>query len=625
MPDGENVDQAEQMKRKAERILPGKQLSKGDEGGDVSALHSYLTRFGYFPNPDLHENNKLFRPAVPFPPEDDSKFDDRTESALRKFQMLQGLEVTGKLDEPTLELMGKPRCGVPDIPVSDADGNASKFVAQGNRWNTNNLSYRFDNFSPDLTQNEQRAALRGAFDRWSAVTPLGFTENPNTGDIRIGWYSGDHGDGASNAFDGVSGTLAHCFYPPPNGGDIAGDCHFDEAETWSVNLPPSGIDLPSVALHELGHGLGLDHSEDTNAVMYAYYGGPRRELTDDDIAGIRSIYGARFRWGSLGGIVFEPATALNTDGRLEVFVRGADNAVWNNWQTRPSAGPWSGWHSLGGGIQGAPAAARNSDGRLELFARGMDGQLFNNWQPAPSSGPWSGWHPLGGHIFDPVACRNADGRLEVFARGQDGALWHIWQTRPSSGPWSGWHSLGGVMGSRVSAITNTDGRMEVFVRGTNGALFNIWQTRPSSGPWSGWNSLGGGIQGAPVAGRNADGRLEVFAKGMDNALWHMWQTRPSSGPWSGWASLGGGISNPSVANNADGRLEVFVKGLDNGLWHIWQTARSNGWSGWASLGGGFSEGPVATRNGDGRLEVFVKGLDSGLWNTWQSAPNNGWN
>ena len=44
--------------------------------------------------------------------------------------------------------------------------------------------------------------------------------------------------------------------------------------------------------HEIGHLLGLAHSQDTNAIMYAYYGEERNDLRADDIAGIQSLYGA---------------------------------------------------------------------------------------------------------------------------------------------------------------------------------------------------------------------------------------------------------------------------------------------------------------------------------------------
>ena len=377
--------------------VPGQTLEKGASGDDVLALYQYLKRFGYFPNPDLRTGNLLFRSAVAFDPEDPSTYDDTMESAVRLFQEQQGLPVSGKVDDETLALMNQPRCGFPDQPASGA-GGVARFVAQGNRWTSNNISYHFDNTTPDLSQADQRTAVRGAFNRWAAVTPLNFTENPTTGDMRISWQSADHGDGSP--FDGPSGILAHCFYPPPNGGDIAGDCHFDEAETWSVNTPPTGIDLPTVALHELGHGIGLAHSNVPSAVMYAFYGGPRRELTDDDIQGIQSIYGARLRWASLGGAIFDPFVVNNADGRMEVFARGTDGALWHIWQTAPNNG-WSGWLSLGGAIQGAHAVGMNKDGRLEVFARGTDGALWHIWQTAPNSG-WSGWQSLGGGIFDPV-------------------------------------------------------------------------------------------------------------------------------------------------------------------------------------------------------------------------------
>ncbi len=52
-------------------------------------------------------------------------------------------------------------------------------------------------------------------------------------------------------------------------------------------------DIYTVALHEVGHALGLDHLEITvpNAVMNPTYGGARRLLSQDDINGIQSLYG----------------------------------------------------------------------------------------------------------------------------------------------------------------------------------------------------------------------------------------------------------------------------------------------------------------------------------------------
>lgn len=64
---------------------------------------------------------------------------------------------------------------------------------------------------------------------------------------------------------------------------------FDKDENW-VNGVSSGINMNSVALHEIGHTLGVGHSNDLNAVMYRTYSPNKLTLTQDDIAGLWTLY-----------------------------------------------------------------------------------------------------------------------------------------------------------------------------------------------------------------------------------------------------------------------------------------------------------------------------------------------
>ena len=487
-------------------------LAKGADGSAVEELQTYLNRFGYLKVDDLGSFTNV-REAAPIPEANLGTFDEKTLQALRSYQEFFHLPQTGELDEATVGQMSIPRCGFPD--VVDAAGVSGE-VVQGNRWTTTDLRYGFENFSPDLTEAETRDAIRAALALWSGVTPLTFREvalNQNP-EIVIRFVTGDHGDGSP--FDGVGGVLAHAFYPPPNGGDIAGDAHFDEAETWAVALPiPAGrFDLVTVAAHEFGHALGLAHSTVSGSLMWPSVssGSTHRFLQqNDDISLIQSIYGSRRGgWESLGGIITSaPDAASWAANRLDVFARGTDNALWHRWW---DGSAWRGWESLGGVLSSGPDV--------------------------------SSW---------------AANRLDVFARGTDNALWHRWW---DGSAWRGWESLGGVLTSDPSAVSWSSGRIDVFVRGTDNALWHKWY----SGGWSGWESLGGILTSGPDVSSWAPGRLDVFARGTDNAMWHKWYW----GGWSGWESLGGVLtSDPSAVSWGSNRIDAFVRGTDNAMWHKW--------------------------------------------------------
>lgn len=67
------------------------------------------------------------------------------------------------------------------------------------------------------------------------------------------------------------------------------------------------LDLGTILTHEAGHFLGLAHSPDTSAVMYAHYQAGTTTLTPDDVSGICSMYQPGDVHSTSAGLVSAPA------------------------------------------------------------------------------------------------------------------------------------------------------------------------------------------------------------------------------------------------------------------------------------------------------------------------------
>jgi hypothetical protein len=84
------------------------------------------------------------------------------------------------------------------------------------------------------------------------------------------------------------------------------------------------------------------------------------------------------------------ASAINEDGRPEVFQVGADGNLYNRWR-EASGGNWSSWNNLSGGLSGfaTVTAWRNQNGALEIWVTMRDGRTYQRWQTGAG---WSDWN-----------------------------------------------------------------------------------------------------------------------------------------------------------------------------------------------------------------------------------------
>ena len=96
--------------------------------------------------------------------------------------------------------------------------------------------------------------------------------------------------GENKHSDGEGGFLGRV---PRAGGDI----FFDDEENWSLDFFISNFgetNLLAVTLHEIGHAIGLIHSEKSTALMGKALNRPKGEvrLDVDDVQAIQALYGA---------------------------------------------------------------------------------------------------------------------------------------------------------------------------------------------------------------------------------------------------------------------------------------------------------------------------------------------
>jgi hypothetical protein len=218
-------------------------------------------------------------------------FDGITDTALKRLQDFYKLPTTGILDEKTISLISRSRCGYPDIKFYEENTIISETLYRGHpKWPTYNLSYQIVNYTLGLSQEAIRSAIAYAFEQWSSVVPFNIRSTDSSdANIKLSFVRLGHnlGNARCTPFDGPGGIVAHAF--PPQTGAV----HFDDDESWTDDSHPSSIykDLYAAALHETGHILGLDHSPDANAVMYAIHTDGRRKLYTDDIQNIQLLYG----------------------------------------------------------------------------------------------------------------------------------------------------------------------------------------------------------------------------------------------------------------------------------------------------------------------------------------------
>jgi len=359
--------------------------------------------------------------------------------------------------------------------------------------------------------------------------------------------------------------------------------------------------------------------------------------------------------GSLGGYCTgTPGVTKNSEGKLEVFVRGGNGSLWTISQVEPNGG-WSVWSDLRIGITGDPVPGIKKNGHTVVFyVNGIDIYYIEK----SSAGNWSrpilfsrcniginqsGW-------VTPVLDYLDDGRLIVFfATG----YYRIFQQIEDGRVWTApvllcEISSEGYLAPRFT-VAKLDNNQFYLAIGVNEAMVGDETISDIfSGTISEVAQLAFAIQYTndyPTGYisnlklvKNREGRLEFFF-GKENRIHHAgqymgysWGSNPHPQVmWRRESPLLGRnvvINNWCIGQNENGRIDILYaassNASDNNLLVAMQSSGNidvYGWSYYSSILEGVRGQPCVGKNEDGRLELFVVGSNSELLHAWQGEPN----
>lgn len=411
-------------------------------------------------------------------------------------------------------------------------------------------------FSNILSNDFLRNEIREAFASWDAVSFINFVEvadGPNV-DIRIGYAN----------IDGPYNTLAQTTYFSSNGffkSDVV--IRFDFGESYSISgqdaVLGNGVTFYSVALHEIGHALGLGHYEAGPAIMHASASAAMKTLQNSDIDGIHALYGTPQDPISLAINNFGQASGwstfdryprdvvdVNGDGRADIVGFG-QGGVWvslanTNGTFAPAKfalsnfGQDQGWSSYDRFERSM--ADVNGDGRADIVGfgqagtwvalAGANGTFADAKFTLGNFGQDQGWNSANRYFRD-VADVNGDGRADVVGFGQagtyvslatgNGAFATATLSLTNFGAAQGWSNQDQF--PRFVADVNGDGRADIVGFGQSG----VWVALAKSGGGfnaatmvmngfgqdQGWNSNDHYLR--TISDVNGDGRADIIAFG----------------------------------------------------------------------------------------------------------------
>ena len=187
------------------------------------------------------------------------------------------------------------------------------------------IYWYIENFTPDMDKYKVLLAFEKCFNAWNThLYPIRIQSTSDRSKAAIIVRFKKNGDaGLPQAFG--ANTLAYAYFPSGASLGIHADMFFNEERNWAEMHSPSEISLWKVAVHEVGHALGIHHSQVQEDIMYPTYQ-PNDEVnfTLDTIGAVEHLYAdikRKFGGGSLMSAlrhIFPGQRAINKLGKAQL-------------------------------------------------------------------------------------------------------------------------------------------------------------------------------------------------------------------------------------------------------------------------------------------------------------------
>lgn len=134
---------------------------------------------------------------------------------------------------------------------------------------------------------QYRSEIQTAFHEWAQAANINFTQvaDNTASNVTLEW----------GYIDGAGSVLGVTDYSFAGGIFTSARITFDSSEHWSAQasgLMEDGEYFKALALHEVGHAIGIDHYNATTAIMNAYLPLYTSSLLQSDIHAAQAVYGA---------------------------------------------------------------------------------------------------------------------------------------------------------------------------------------------------------------------------------------------------------------------------------------------------------------------------------------------